>query len=256
MMRTIMRTMTTTMAGAKRILCLSMIHLLLVGTVLSSLSAQQPADSFESGRGSRVEWARLKFRVTGDPAGPLGWFHHPTGDLNLIEFLRTKTDINIKEEWNIVEVGNLEHMCQFPLIFLSGLGRLVLNEQEKSNIREYILRGGFFFADDCVSKPLDGAHDIFFSSFRDTLREVLPGIVMKRIPQDHPIFHCYFDLPEWVHVQGTDNGLWGAWYGGRMVAVFNSSDLHCGWVGWYFSEKQKSFSLKIAANIYVYAMEE
>ena len=213
------------------------------------------ADSeFESGRGSRVEWARLKFNVTGDRSGPLGWFHHPTGDINLIDFLRNRTDINISYQWNIVAVGNLEHMSQFPLIFASGLGRIVLNKKEKSNIREYLLRGGMLFIDDCVAKPVNGKHDIFFTSFKNVLTSIIPEIEMRKIETSHPIFHCYYDLPSWVHIQGTNNGLWGAWYEDRLVAVLDSSDLHCGWVGFQFSQDKREFALKMAANIYVYAM--
>ena len=103
------------------------------------------AGEFEAGRGSRVAWARLKFRVTGVPGNALGWYYHPTGDVRMVEWLRRNTTINIKEEWNIVNVNNLEHMCQFPLIFLSGKGMIQLDAQEKNNVREYLRRGGFFF---------------------------------------------------------------------------------------------------------------
>ena len=67
------------------------------------------AGEFEAGRGSRVDWARLKFRVTGVPGNALGWYYHPTGDVRMVEWLRQNTTINIKEEWNIVNVNNLEH---------------------------------------------------------------------------------------------------------------------------------------------------
>ena len=228
----------------------------LLATVLSPLVrlSAAAAKEFEAGRGSRVAWARLKFRVTGVPGNALGWYYHPTGDVRMVEWLRKNTSINIKEEWNIVNVNNLEHMCQFPLIFLSGKGMIQLNAQEKNNVREYLRRGGFFFVDDCVALG-QVKQDVFFTSVIKLLKEVLPEIEIKPVPIEHPVFHCYYDLNHWVHMQGEDNGLYGAWLDGRVVALLDSSDLHCGWAGFHFSDQQRAFAFKMAANIYVYAME-
>jgi len=212
------------------------------------------ARDFENGRGSRVAWARLKFKVTGVPANFSGWYYHPTGDVRMVEWLRQNTTINIKEEWNIVNVDNLEHMCRCPLIFLGGKGKITLNAQEKSNVREYLQRGGFFFVDDCVALG-QVRQDLFFSSVIDLLKEVLPEVEVKPVPLEHPVFHCYYNLNQWVHLQGEDNGLYGAWLDGRLVALLDSSDLHCGWAGFHFSDRQRAFAFKMAANIYVYAME-
>ena len=68
------------------------------------------------------------------------------------------------------------------------------------------------------------------------------------------VFFTYYTITDWAHLQGVNNGLWGAWYKGRLVALMNSSDLHCGWVGFHFSRHQRTFALKMAANIYVYSM--
>ena len=55
-------------------------------------------------------------------------------------------------------------------------------------------------------------------------------------------------------MQGADNGLWGAWYKGRLIMLTNSSDLHCAWTGFHFTQAQRKAAFQIAANIYVYVM--
>lgn len=211
---------------------------------------------FESERGSRVSWARLKFHVTGyNPNGnaDLGWFYHPTGDVRLIDWLRENTDINIKEEWNVVDVERLDQMCEFPLLFLSGKGEIDLTPKQKNNLREYIRRGGFLFVDDCVAlrQPRE---DVFFNSVNRLMRELFPDLRLQKLPINHPVFRCYYKLTRWTHMQGVNNGLWGAWLDGRLVMLSNSSDLHCGWTGFHFTEHQRQAAFKIAANIYVYVM--
>ena len=218
-------------------------------------SLGQEAADFEALRGSRVSWVRLKFPVTADhwQGATLGWFYHPTGDVLLIDWLRKNTTINIKQEWNIVDVGELEQMCEFPMLFLSGKGKINLSSRQKRNMREYLLRGGFLFVDDCVAlrQPRE---DVFFLSIISMLHEILPEVETRQLPMDHPVFNCYFKIPRWEHLQGVDHGLWGAWYQGRLIALMDASDLHCGWVGFHFNERQREFSYKITANIYVYAM--
>ncbi len=225
-----------------------------LGIIAPKLLGDEAAD-FESLRGSRVSWVRLKFPVTADrwQGTALGWFYHPTGDVLLIDWLRKNTTINIKQDWNIVDVSELEHMCEFPLLFLSGKGKINLTRSQKRNMKEYLLRGGCLFVDDCVAlnQPRE---DVFFQSIISLLKEILPGVECKKLPMDHPVFNCYFKITRWEHLQGVNHGLWGAWYNGKLVALMNASDLHCGWVGFHFNETQREFAYKIAANIYVYAM--
>lgn len=231
------------------------IRLLLLASLLFAglLAAGEP--DFESSRGSRVSWVRLKFPVTGDrrQGVSLGWFYHPTGDVLLVDWLRKNTTINIKQEWNVVDVSNASHMCEFPMLFLSGKGKIHLNRKQKDNMKEYLLRGGFLFVDDCVALK-QPRKDIFFQSIITLLKEILPAVELKQLPMSHPVFSCYYKIPRWEHLQGVNHGLYGAWYEGRLIALMDGSDLHCGWVGFHFNQRQREFSYKMTANIYVYTM--
>ena len=215
--------------------------------------AKESAD-FENARGSRISWARLKFPTTGYRKSTLGWFYHPSGDIIIVDWLRRNTTMNMKLEWNIADVDRLDQMTDFPLIFVSGKGAMDLTANQKANVREYLLRGGFLFVDDCVALH-QVKEDLFFDSVVSLLRELFPGIELRRLSLNtHPVFSCYYRITRWEHLQGVNNGLWGAWYKGRLLALLNSSDLHCGWVEFHFSRKQREFALRMAANIYIYSM--
>ena len=222
--------------------------------ILLPLHPLSGADKFENARGSRISWARLKFPTTGYRRGDsLGWFYHPSGDVIIVDWLRKNTSMNMKLEWNIADIDRLDQMTDFPLLFLSGKGAITATARQKQNLKEYLLRGGFLFVDDCVALR-QIKEDLFFDSVRTLLREILPGIEMRKLPMSDGVFFTYYTITDWAHLQGVNNGLWGAWYKGRLVALMNSSDLHCGWVGFHFSRRQRTFALKMAANIYVYSM--
>ena len=131
--------------------------------------------SFENVRGSRISWARLKCPTTGYRKSTLGWFYHPSGDVIIVDWLRKNTTMNMKLEWNIADIDRLDQMTDFPLIFVSGKGAMDLNARQKANLKEYLLRGGFLFVDDCVAL-FQVKEDLFFDSVRTLLKEILPEL--------------------------------------------------------------------------------
>lgn len=209
----------------------------------------------ESDRGSRVSWCRLKFPVRGSSRyeSQWDWHAHPSGDVKMIQVLRAYTSINLKQEWNVVDINDLDKMCAFPLIFMHGQRLININKKAEDNLKEYILRGGFLLIDDCVYSKV--APDLFFRSMMVKLRRLLPGIKLKKLTTGHDLFKSYFHLSKWPHMQGRNNGVYAAYYKKRLVAFLYSSDLHCGWVdaGW-FSYQNTQDAYKMGTNLYIYAM--
>ena len=210
----------------------------------------------EADRGSRVSWCRLKFPVRGSSKRESAWdWHaHPSGDVKMIQVLRSYTTINMKQEWNVADVADLKKMCAFPLIFMHGQRLININKKSASNLKEYILRGGFLLIDDCVYDSRLGP-DLFFRSMMQKLPELLPGTKIKKLTINHKLFKCYFNLNSWPHIQGRDNGIYAAYYKKRLIALLYSSDLHCAWVdtGWFASSKTQN-AYRMGVNLYIYAM--
>lgn len=209
----------------------------------------------ETDRGSRVSWCRLKFPVKGSSSRESAWdWHaHPSGDVKMIQVLRDYTSINLKQEWNVADIADLDKMCAFPLIFMHGQRLINIDERAENNLKEYILRGGFLLIDDCVYHR--SAPDLFFHSMVKKLWKILPDMKLIKLTPSHDLFKCYFELQRWPHMQGRDNGIYGAYHKNRLIAFIYSSDLHCGWVdvGW-FSPKNTQNAYKMGVNLYIHAM--
>ena len=209
----------------------------------------------ETDRGSRVSWCRLKFPVRGSSSRESAWdWHaHPSGDVKMIQVLRDYTSINLKQEWNVVDISDLDKMCSFPLIFMHGQRLININRKAENNLKEYILRGGFLLIDDCVYSKL--APDLFFRSMLKKLKKLFPEAKFKRLRTKHDLFKCYFKVYRWPHMQGRNNGIHAVYYKKRLISLIYSSDLHCGWVdaGWFSYAKTQN-AYKMGVNLYIYAM--
>ena len=217
---------------------------------------KQKKDFSETDRGSRVSWCRLKFPVRGSSRRESAWdWHaHPSGDVKMIQILRDYTSINLKQEWNVADIKDLDKMCHFPLIFMHGQRLINIDRKRENNLREYVLRGGFLLIDDCVYNKYSGP-DLFFYSMKAKLKKLFPGVKLKKLNTSNKPFKCYFKMQRWPHMQGRNNGIYAAYYKKRLIAFLYSSDLHCGWVnvGWFSSTKTRN-AYKMGVNLYVYAM--
>ena len=228
-----------------------------LGTVQQTLAAASER------RGSLVHWGRLKFNIHTDDEE--AWGVHPQGDLNLVEHIRGHTSVNLHARWNVADVEKLDEMVRFPFLFMHSEGRPVLTENARNNLREYLLRGGFLFAEDCVIGRHNGRasnrhrSDLFFLVMVEELPRLLPEATFERLPVDHPLYHTLFHLPDGLPVmQGTPHGGWGLTLNGRLLAFLSPSDNHCGWTngsGW-FGRTKEALSLQFGTNLYVYAMTQ
>jgi hypothetical protein len=229
------------------------------GASFLGLDSIAPADSLI--KGPPVPWSRLKY--VGEDGDQDDWHVHPQGDLNLLDSLREQSSINIDKKWNVADVSDLPSMAQYPFLFMHGEIEPVLDDTARANMREYLLRGGFIFAEDCVNgyghHGNNGINDFFFLSMINQLPAILPGSKLEKLPFDHPVFHCFHHFDNGIpHMQGTPHGLHAVTYDDRVVALISPSDLHCGWTngdGW-FGEGKSRLSMQMGINIYLYAMTQ
>ena len=102
--------------------------------VLSVLSSFIPAPSYQL--------ALLKYNGGGD------WYANLETSLpNLIKFCNDNLNTNINPEQAVVEVGSPE-IFNYPFVHLTGHGNIVFNPQERDNLRNYLIGGGFLHISD------------------------------------------------------------------------------------------------------------
>jgi hypothetical protein len=165
----------------------------------------------------------------------------------------------------------------FPMLYMSDPGYMVVSSEEKAAFARYLANGGFVWVDDFWG-------DAEWQQFADVMREVLPGREWRVLTPEHPIFHTVFDLNEMPQIPALpfaspggstaespgahkfpagslDEPQMRAWLdddGRIMVLATHNTDVGDGWEReaygeWYF-ETFSTKSYMVGVNVVVYAM--
>ena len=83
-------------------------------------------------------------------------------------------------------------------------------------------------------------------------------MIAEKLPLDHEIYHCLFDLPKGLpFMQGELSGGWSfSDDKGRILMFLSPHDIHCGWFSEqnWFGRKKTQEAFEMGANIVIYAM--
>ncbi len=226
---------------------------LLLSTCAAALGASDKCDHMEP-----FHWGRIKFenvRSTQDE-----WNAGPSGDIFFLKKLKQASGLNIDPTWYVVSLEDVDEMCKFPLLFMTSDGALELPPNQANNLKEYLMRGGFLFADDCVANGTSRV-DAFFLDFRSKIEQLF-GEMMVRLPNNHEIYHSFYDLPNGLpHMQGVEHGGYALFIDGRMAVFLSPSDIHCGWkdqdrkehgINGYYAQSDNAS--KMGTNLFMYVM--
>jgi hypothetical protein len=193
---------------------------------------------------------RLQFAVYDE--SPDRWNAGPIGDVILKKKLSELTNINVSQEPKVVRLADFDDMAKHPFVFMTSEGYFRLAPEEEKNLREFLERGGFIFADDCV---LNAKEDRFFQTYVKLLSKLFPENPMRKIPFDHEIFHIYFDFKDGApHMQGVPHGAHGVFERGtgRLMTIATPGDIHCGWMCRFWSMEKNMSAIKMGINIIIF----
>src|SRR4051812_3413889 len=84
----------------------------------------------------QIKIAKLKYNGGGD------WYANKTALPNLIKFCNQELGTNIAPEEEVVEVGS-QDLFSYPYVYMTGHGNVVFTSEEASNLRNYLIGGGF-----------------------------------------------------------------------------------------------------------------
>jgi hypothetical protein len=196
---------------------------------------------------------RLQF-TTVDGTGK-HWDISPLGDSILRQQLTGLTNVNMSMEPKIVRLSDFDDMCLNPFVFMTAGGAFTLPDNEEKNLHEFLERGGFILADDCMGTGGGNDTDAFFKCYINLMTKLYPDNPLRKIPFDHEIFHSYFDFPNGCpEMQGIPHGAYGLFEPGtgRIMTWLSSGDIHCGWVCKFWSMDRNMEAIKMGINIIVY----
>lgn len=153
--------------------------------------------------------ARLKYGGGGD------WYSNPSSLPNLSEELQRRTTVAVdRVEDTPISILDPEFF-NYPFLYMNGHGTVKFTDTEVARLRKYLLSGGFLFADDNYGMD---------ESFRREMARIFPDRELVEVPWDHPIYHCFYDLPDGPpkvheHDGKPSQGL-GVFDGPRLVVFY------------------------------------
>jgi hypothetical protein len=115
---------------------------------------------------------------------------NPHAVQNLVDSMNEFTDI--KADFSSRMPLSSKELLETPWVFIPSV-RFTLTEGELSNLGKYLIGGGFLLAD--AGTSVGGNEDSFIRVMvRDALATVGRRAKFRRIPNDHAIFHTFFDF--------------------------------------------------------------
>jgi hypothetical protein len=225
-----------------------------------------------------AEWtfARLMY-----PPGPLDGYYprfqgpwqqglslwtqdYPRADRALANAVRRITRVDARSVEQSVSLDDGDEIYNWPFLYAVQVGEWGLTEAEAHKLRDYLLRGGFFFADDCHGS----AEQAYFEK---TMKMVFPERELVDNPDNDPIYHTIYDLDDRIQVPGAEHldtghkkdGIVPHWKGiyddhGRIMVAFTlNSDIGDSWEFLddpRYPVKYTVFGTKLGVNYVIYAM--
>jgi len=170
---------------------------------------------------SRFAFTRIRYGTrVGDN---FGWEHdYPAADRNFAAILDYMTHMRVHLDGsNIFDLDD-PRIFQNPVIYMSEPGGWTTDEAEATNLRKYLLKGGFIIFDD-----FDG--DAEWRNLVTQMRTVLPDHHWIRLDVSHPIFQSFFSLQTLDVPHPMLRGVQPQFFGlfddnletGRMMAIAN-----------------------------------
>ncbi|MBI4484373.1 MAG: DUF4159 domain-containing protein [Acidobacteria bacterium] len=172
------------------------------------VDAQLPAISGDRFVGLQWRFVRIKYhyitegtRQPQDFYGEPWYIDGPAAEQNLSRRLRTATAIQVEDP--IVLALDDPRLFTYPWIYFVEPGFLKLSASEAATLREFLLRGGSAYFDDFHGTPE-------WDHFAREIRQVFPDRDIVEVPDDHPVFSCFYKLDGYPQVAGL-----GSFFAGR-----------------------------------------
>jgi hypothetical protein len=170
------------------------------------------------------QFCRVFYRTAANGDGGDWQVDFPRADSNLMTRMSelTKTPISRLPDGEpnhvIIRLSQAE-LFKCPFIMMTEVGNIYLDDQEAKGLHDYLLKGGFLWADDFWGEY---AWQVWDSQFR----KVLPTgpYPYRDLPMDHPIFNQFFTIPRFPQIPSI--GAWRQTGGGTSERGFETRVPH------------------------------
>lgn len=223
--------------------------------VSSSAVPSQPKYEFE--------FARLLYR--GGYEWPRWQADYPHAEFHFSNGLRRLTRIQVSNDSTVISLDS-DELFDYPWLYAVEVGFLNLSESERAQLKEYLLRGGFFMVDD-----FHGFRE--WAHFNSVIKQIFPDRPLVSLSSHSALFDIHFDVKERIQIPGIRSvragrtwekgGVTPGWFGmvddvGRVMMVANfNQDLGDAWEhadDASYPEAFTSQAYRAGVNYVIYAM--
>ena len=161
----------------------------------------------------------------------------------------------------VVVGADSEELGSFPFLFMTGHKLVRFSAEERTGLERFVRAGGFLFSDDC-NHDVNG---LYAKSFEAEMKLVFPSAPMRRIPNTHPLYHCFFRFPDGPPQTSHELNGWGdnlvhshllaTTRGDRIAVLYSNKDYSSEWG--YHPDNKRFLAIdntKFGVNIIVYAL--
>jgi hypothetical protein len=192
-----------------------------------------------------VHIARLHYEGGGD------WYSNPSSLPNWMRGFQERTGIpTVREEVPVRPTDDA--LWRYPIAYMNGHGNVKFSDEDVQALRGWLLAGGFLWADDNYGMD---------ASFRREANKLFPDAELVDLPNDHPIYRSFYELPGLPKIHEHDGKppqLFGITNAGRLVVVYSyESDIGDGLEDPEVhkdSPEKREAALRMAVNILTYAL--
>jgi hypothetical protein len=143
------------------------------------------------------------------------WFiDAPAAEQNLSRRIRTVTSIQVNDP--VVITLEDPSLWSYPWIYIVEPGNLRLKDAEVAILREFLLRGGTLTFDD-FHGPIE------WGNLEREMKRVFPERKIVDLPNNHPIYSCFYQLDGFPQTPGLGSFLQGrTWEKGGYVGTLRA----------------------------------
>ncbi len=121
---------------------------------------------------------------------------YPRADRHFAQAMRRLTRIHVRSTEQPVNLDDGDDVFNYPWLYAVQTGQWRLTDQQAKQMREYLLRGGFFMCDDFWGEAQ-------WENFMESMHRVFPDREVVDIPDGDQIFHDVYDLSNRYQVPGA-----------------------------------------------------
>lgn len=179
------------------------------------------------------------------------WYNDPDCLNILAKYVNKNTELNVDTLQRVYEMSDTA-IFNYPFLFMAGHGGILFNDNETSNLRNYLLSGGFLYIDDDYGFRADAMR---------LMESVFPDREIVKLPADFEILNAYFEMDKLPktheHYKGAPE-----WYGvfinEKLAILFTyNTNISDGWAVYETHndpEAKRIEAMKMGTNILYYGL--